>query len=884
MHQAFLERMEQMRQTAGTSPNLPAGARHSDGMAQPSAQVSFQRLVALEATIKEVTLKLDEWSQVTRAGLADVRHEIGQVKLEHRFAQTFRTTTSTNPTPTATDRSEDSSAAQASINTQLTEKCDALERQLHDALSVSSRIAEVELELKEEKGRRSLLFDRLTSIEACCQELRNDQEGLATLQSATEKLLRGEIHRNVEVLRDDLDFSRKASEEHGSIVSQTGQSVAELQRSFDDASKHMAEVDQKLCELQRLQAADATALRSQVENAVRVCDRQVSSFDELRSQIQEEKRRFEELQACFRDFERNTAAAREQDMKRLERLDMLEVSYKDMRTNSAPISMISSEVAGVQSAVSQELADVREELQQFKAEQSSSLMQLEQSNVSLTRNQEECDRKLVELKQDHLSEMVALRGRIEDTVGDVHAQQHRLGGVEGQLEEARQRQIVDVDALTSRIDRLDQSAKTSAASIQGTPLDSSANDTRHAELVDRVHDLEEASRQAHTYFTQLGSKVTNLEKTCFQNEAADHLRVHSQAAGEQLESELSGLQSEVTNCRNDLGQLADELHKMRKEHDLAISNLGALTETVAKTATEGIQRAEERIEKTVSSQQNHADGTITDLGDAQSEPLQVDLCSFIKDLHQKTMARIEIADSKISSVEKSFGSDTKYLTEVVEKLLGQLEVMQVELSQRELRKQNLTANVTGSEHANGCVICPSSPSVGVPRPGFGISPALLSNSSDENDRGSQGSSPYPRISTGNAGGGHPLAIHRVTSAAQANAVQASSDGSLRSGLKRGESGRNLVYTQADDLSHSRGRGSLSGSLRVGIENKLQGIASNVQLILQQQPAQPLLASHLRTQSPGNPRTQSPMHHRRSPSPRMVLPAQMQRFPGQSQRP
>lgn len=918
MHQAFLERMDQIKQTGGTAPNLQAGVRHSDGIAQPPAQVSFQRLLALEASIKEVTLKLDEWSEVTRAGLADVRHEIGQVKLEHRFAQTFRTTTTSDPSPSATDRSanEDSNSAQAAINTKLTDRCDALEGQLRDALLLNGRIAELESSLKEEQGRRSLLFDRLASFEACCQDLRNDQEGLAGLQAATEKLLRGEMHRHVEAMREDLDLSRKASEEHGLIVSQTGQSMEALSRStqnsFEDTSKRLADIDKQLCELQQLQAADTVLLQSQVENAVRICDRQVASFDELTSQMQEDKRRFDDLHARFRNFEQSTGAAREQDIRRLEKIDMLELSYKDMRTNSAPISMISSEVAGVQSAMSQELASFRDDLQQLRAEQASSLMQLKQANVSLTRNQEECDRKLVELKQDHLSEMVALRGRIEETVGDLYTQQHRIGGVEGQVEESRQRQKVDIDSLAGRIDRLDQ-ARTLKVNTSGNPSDCTANENGQAELIDRVHDLEEASRQAHSYFTQLGAKVTNLERACGQNEGAAHLYSQSPAMSEQLENSVHALQSEVTKCQNDFGQLADELQKMRKEHDLAISNLGTLTETVAKTATEGIQRAEERFEKTVSAHKNNADSTITGLGDGQTEPIQVDLQSFIKDLHEKTIARIESADYRIDSVEKCFGSENKYLTEVVERLLGQLEVMQVELSQRELRRQGLNTQapegvassgvaLSGAEHAKGPATGPPTPgatgsAVAVPRSGSGIPPAAPSISSDENDnKGSQGGSQegsagvsQPRISLGNAGSAQPLAIHRITCTSQANAVQASSDAHVSSHVHQADIGRNLVYSQvtspaqADDLANSRGRGSLSGSIRVGIENKLQGIASNVQQILQQ-PAQPLLASNLRPHSPTNPRTQSPIPHRRDQSPRAVLPAQAQhRFLSSHQR-
>lgn len=53
--------------------------------------------------------------------------------------------------------------------------------------------------------------------------------------------------------------------------------------------------------------------------------------------------------------------------------------------------------------------------------------------------------------------------------------------------------------------------------------------------------------------------------------------------------------------RASVAQLAKELTAMREEHDQAISSLGSLTELVAKTATAGIQRSEEREVRAVSS-------------------------------------------------------------------------------------------------------------------------------------------------------------------------------------------------------------------------------------------------------------------------------------------
>eukprot|EP00434_Breviolum_minutum_P006015 symbB.v1.2.005301.t1/scaffold283.1/size308953/2 len=54
-------------------------------------------------------------------------------------------------------------------------------------------------------------------------------------------------------------------------------------------------------------------------------------------------------------------------------------------------------------------------------------------------------------------------------------------------------------------------------------------------------------------------------------------------------------QAELGETRASLQQLAKDLNAMREEHDQAISSLGSLTELVAKTATAGIKRSEERL-------------------------------------------------------------------------------------------------------------------------------------------------------------------------------------------------------------------------------------------------------------------------------------------------
>eukprot|EP00913_Durusdinium_trenchii_P008704 g8176.t1 len=74
------------------SLRLPVNPLPADTLNNLQAQSDqvLRRVSALESSMTEVTRRLDDWTEVTRGGIADLRAEIGAVKLEQRFAQTLR--------------------------------------------------------------------------------------------------------------------------------------------------------------------------------------------------------------------------------------------------------------------------------------------------------------------------------------------------------------------------------------------------------------------------------------------------------------------------------------------------------------------------------------------------------------------------------------------------------------------------------------------------------------------------------------------------------------------------------------------------------------------------------------------------------------------------
>lgn len=619
LQQAYLERMQatsgygRISESAGSpSVRLPVNPLPVDTLNNLQAQSDqvLRRVAALESWMTEVTRRLDDWTEVTRGGIADLRSEIGAVKLEQRFAQTLRSSggdASARQTPlahsvatgTPTGRSEASvevmgeelkkrlevyerklSAIHSEHMFDATTMKERLEAALRESDNQMSRADELQALMKEEQGRRALLFARLEAVEASMQDLRTSQRDFASTPEATENLLRAEMKQEVQRLREDL----------GGLG---------LARGSDDMARRCEELDRRMSELHHM-----------VEASVRGADALQCRCDILENR-----------------FESGAGAVSE-----------------DLLQTHAAFSQEST--TQLRNELRKEMLTLRDELELRSTEQHQSMAQMEASRMDLQRKQEASERQLMEWKQDHLSETVALRGRLEESVGEHHANQVGLGDIKQEVNDERHRRREEMCAVRSRLEALEK--------------------------------LEAAPRVSMEPREDLGETKASLAR------------------------------------------LAKDLNVMREEHDQAISSLGSLTELVAKTATAGIQRTEERLAADLTGKRRDFERSLVhhreqmereakaiiaevknlsptllaaggcagqlDVSDDRMEVALRHIDNLARELRSEVLAQTSAAAAQTAQLEGNFNGDLKRMGGILADCVSQVKGIQVELSKLTLSK------------------------------------------------------------------------------------------------------------------------------------------------------------------------------------------------------
>lgn len=619
LQQAYLERMQatsgygRISESAGSpSVRLPVNPLPVDTLNNLQAQSDqvLRRVAALESWMTEVTRRLDDWTEVTRGGIADLRSEIGAVKLEQRFAQTLRSSggdASARQTPlahsvatgTPTGRSEASvevmgeelkkrlevyerklSAIHSEHMFDATTMKERLEAALRESDNQMSRADELQALMKEEQGRRALLFARLEAVEASMQDLRTSQRDFASTPEATENLLRAEMKQEVQRLREDL----------GGLG---------LARGSDDMARRCEELDRRMSELHHM-----------VEASVRGADALQCRCDILENR-----------------FESGAGAVSE-----------------DLLQTHAAFSQEST--TQLRNELRKEMLTLRDELERRSTEQHQSMAQMEASRMDLQRKQEASERQLMEWKQDHLSETVALRGRLEESVGEHHANQVGLGDIKQEVNDERHRRREEMCAVRSRLEALEK--------------------------------LEAAPRVSMEPREDLGETKASLAR------------------------------------------LAKDLNVMREEHDQAISSLGSLTELVAKTATAGIQRTEERLAADLTGKRRDFERSLVhhreqmereakaiiaevknlsptllaaggcagqlDVSDDRMEVALRHIDNLARELRSEVLAQTSAAAAQTAQLEGNFNGDLKRMGGILADCVSQVKGIQVELSKLTLSK------------------------------------------------------------------------------------------------------------------------------------------------------------------------------------------------------
>ncbi|CAE7661349.1 FACE1 [Symbiodinium sp. CCMP2456] len=231
--------LSEMQKSSVRLPVNPLPVDALNPFQAPSDQ-TIKKVTALETSMMEIKRRLDDWTEVTRQGIADLRAEIGAVKLEQRFSQTLRNAPNegdalnglrqdaTTGTPLeggkqTEDVGEDLkhrfevfeeklSAIHSEHMLDTTSIRERLEAALQQSDSQTSRADELQALLKEEEGRRTLLFVRLEAVEASLQDLRTNQRDMASANEVTERVLKGELKKEASGMLQELDVRLKALE------------------------------------------------------------------------------------------------------------------------------------------------------------------------------------------------------------------------------------------------------------------------------------------------------------------------------------------------------------------------------------------------------------------------------------------------------------------------------------------------------------------------------------------------------------------------------------------------------------------------------------------------------------------------------------------------
>ncbi|CAE6970942.1 FACE1 [Symbiodinium natans] len=324
-----------------SSVRLPVNPLPVDAMNSIQAQSdqTVKRVATLESTMAEVTRRLDDWTEVTRGGIADLRAEIGAVKLEQRFSQTLRNApgdvqsssrqaTGPGGTPLEGGKQEGLigedlkqrlevyekklSAIQSEHMFDATSMRERLEAALRESDNQTSRADELQALVKEEQGRRALLFVRLEAVEASVQDLRTNQRDIASANEVTERVLKGEFKKEASDLLEQLDVRLKALEDRSPNAEDTIKATADRSNNAAELGEMRSSLVSSTNDILRL-AKEVATIREEHDQAIgdlgslteRVAKSAIAGIQ------RSEERMAADLSGKRADFERVVAQQRE---------------------------------------------------------------------------------------------------------------------------------------------------------------------------------------------------------------------------------------------------------------------------------------------------------------------------------------------------------------------------------------------------------------------------------------------------------------------------------------------------------------------------------------------------------------------------------------------
>eukprot|EP00928_Gymnodinium_smaydae_P022734 TRINITY_DN18997_c0_g1_i1.p1 TRINITY_DN18997_c0_g1~~TRINITY_DN18997_c0_g1_i1.p1 ORF type:complete len:995 (+),score=218.51 TRINITY_DN18997_c0_g1_i1:123-3107(+) len=238
--------------------------------------------------------------------------------------------------------------------------------------------------------------------------------------------------------------------------------------------------------------------------------------------------------------------------------------------------------------------DLREAAKAKAGENAAATSEFEIATRELRCRIDDLVREMASQRQDSLSETTVLRGRLEAVVGERDVQMAKVEAMQLTLKEEQGRRAADA----SRLDALEA---TSAQLLRraSEAKDAGAQDATMQASPGLQARLEAAERQLSTLPTSFAAEFSVLRARISEAEDNVRRRAVSAAAASALEasstSTITLLQRGLEEARVQIDRLGLELQEERRERAKVFTDIGELTESVTRAATNSIESAHRRL-------------------------------------------------------------------------------------------------------------------------------------------------------------------------------------------------------------------------------------------------------------------------------------------------
>jgi len=267
-------------------------------------------------------------------------------------------------------------------------------------------------------------------------------------------------------------------------------------------------------------------------------------------------------------------------------------------------AQMAQEMGSLRSEVSSELSSLR------SAMEATSVSDLRDLTRELSRRVDDTERKLVDLRQDQMSEIALLRGRVEEVLGEGAGHGTKLDVMQMVVKEEQGRRTADHCMMLSRLEALERANSVATKQEKATVAAAGAENTAIAQINSKLEEVErQLSSMGGTCATQaattasvtnsaeiaaLRARIQEVEEVFVRNTFGNMKR---QAKEEASTAQNDQLQKDLEQMRRDISRLSSDMNEERQERAKVFAEVGRITEDVSKAANATIEHAKRRFDQ-----------------------------------------------------------------------------------------------------------------------------------------------------------------------------------------------------------------------------------------------------------------------------------------------